>query len=73
MKFLVTNDDGIDAAGLAVLVRAVAELGQGVVVADGTCRAAVIKPRPTGHCTYPPTMPGSMSWMARPWIASALD
>src|SRR5436190_20332434 len=33
MKFLVTNDDGIDAAGLAALVNAVAGLGDPVVVA----------------------------------------
>ncbi len=33
MKFLLTNDDGIDAPGLAALVRALAPLGQCVVVA----------------------------------------
>ena len=33
MKFLLTNDDGVDAPGLEALRRAVAELGEAVVVA----------------------------------------
>src|SRR5688572_17400184 len=33
MKFLVTNDDGIDAPGLKALAEAAAQLGEAVVVA----------------------------------------
>jgi 5'-nucleotidase len=37
MKFLLTNDDGVDAAGLAALRRAAAPLGELIVVAPTTC------------------------------------
>jgi 5'-nucleotidase len=41
MKFLVTNDDGIDAAGLGALVAAVQKLGDPVVVAPATVQSGV--------------------------------
>ena len=41
MKFLVTNDDGIDAAGLAALVNAVDGLGEPVVVAPAEAQSGV--------------------------------
>src|SRR5256885_4487672 len=41
MKFLVTNDDGIDAAGLAALVNAVEDLGEPVVVAPFGAQSGV--------------------------------
>lgn len=36
MKLLVTNDDGVDAQGIAALTRAVAELGEPIVVAPAS-------------------------------------
>jgi 5'-nucleotidase len=36
MKLLLTNDDGIDAPGLAALQRAVEQLGQAVIAAPAT-------------------------------------
>ena len=41
MKFLVTNDDGIDAAGLAALVSAVEDLGEPIVVAPAGPQSGV--------------------------------
>lgn len=41
MKILVTNDDGINAPGIAVLAEALAELGEVVVVAPDRERSAV--------------------------------
>jgi len=41
MKFLVTNDDGIDAAGLAALVAAARNLGESVVVAPAGPQSGV--------------------------------
>ena len=43
MRFLLTNDDGPDVAGLAVLQRAVAELGESVIVVprDGTASSGL--------------------------------
>ncbi|HEX4640176.1 MAG TPA: 5'/3'-nucleotidase SurE [Chthoniobacterales bacterium] len=41
MKFLVTNDDGIDAAGLGALVNAVAALGEPIVVAPAGAQSGV--------------------------------
>lgn len=41
MKFLVTNDDGIEAAGLAALVRAVEMLGEPIVVAPAGAQSGV--------------------------------
>ena len=40
-KFLVTNDDGIDAAGLAALVRAAQKLGDPIVVAPADSQSGV--------------------------------
>jgi 5'-nucleotidase len=41
MKFLVTNDDGIEAAGLTALVAAVQKLGDPVIVAPATVQSGV--------------------------------
>ena len=41
MKFLITNDDGIDAAGLAALVNAATTLGDPVVVAPAGPQSGV--------------------------------
>ena len=41
MKFLVTNDDGIDAEGLAALVRSVESLGEPIVVAPAEPQSGV--------------------------------
>ncbi len=41
MKFLITNDDGIEAAGLAALVRAANSLGEPVVVAPAAPQSGV--------------------------------
>jgi 5'-nucleotidase len=41
MKFLVTNDDGIDAEGLAALVRSVESLGDPIVVAPAGAQSGV--------------------------------
>src|SRR2546421_1411335 len=41
MKFLVTNDDGIDAPGLAALVAAAEPLGESVVVAPAEAQSGV--------------------------------
>src|SRR5947208_4768902 len=41
MKFLVTNDDGIDAAGLAALVMAAEKIGDPVVVAPASPQSGV--------------------------------
>ena len=41
MKFLVTNDDGIDAAGLEALVNAAKDLGEAVVVAPAEAQSGV--------------------------------
>jgi len=41
MKFLVTNDDGIDAAGLAALVTAAEKIGDPVVVAPASPQSGV--------------------------------
>ena len=41
MKFLVTNDDGIDAAGLEALVNAAKDLGESVVVAPADAQSGV--------------------------------
>jgi 5'-nucleotidase len=41
MKFLVTNDDGIDAAGLQALVNAARTLGEPVVVAPAGAQSGV--------------------------------
>ncbi|MDQ6624378.1 MAG: 5'/3'-nucleotidase SurE [Verrucomicrobiota bacterium] len=41
MKFLVTNDDGIDAAGLNALVAASREFGESVVVAPAGAQSGV--------------------------------
>jgi 5'-nucleotidase len=41
MKFLITNDDGIDAAGLATLVTAAQNLGESVVVAPAGPQSGV--------------------------------
>src|SRR5205085_6473091 len=41
MKFLLTNDDGIDAAGLGALVNAVAAFGESVVVAPADAQSGV--------------------------------
>ena len=41
MKFLVTNDDGIDAPGLAALVAAAEPLGECVVVAPAEAQSGV--------------------------------
>ena len=41
MKFLVTNDDGIDAAGLGALVEAAKDLGESVVVAPAGAQSGV--------------------------------
>lgn len=41
MRFLLTNDDGIDAPGLAVLARVAAKLGEVHVVAPDTERSGV--------------------------------
>lgn len=40
MKFLITNDDGYDAPGLAALYRALAPLGEVVVVAPAVCHSS---------------------------------
>ena len=39
MQFLVTNDDGIDAPGLAALVQALAGLGESLVLAPDQCHS----------------------------------
>lgn len=39
MNFLLTNDDGVDAEGLAALQRAADELGQALVVAPAICHS----------------------------------
>ena len=41
MKFLVTNDDGIDSAGLEALVAAAHTLGEAVVVAPAEPQSGV--------------------------------
>ena len=41
MKFLVTNDDGIDAAGMQALVNAARTLGEAVVVAPAGPQSGV--------------------------------
>lgn len=41
MKFLVTNDDGIDAAGLGALVSAAKDLGESIVVAPADAQSGV--------------------------------
>src|SRR5437588_10810779 len=41
MKFLLTNDDGIDAAGLAALVNAAKDFGESVVVAPAGAQSGV--------------------------------
>jgi 5'-nucleotidase len=41
MKFLVTNDDGIEAAGLQALVRAAEKLGTAIVVAPAGAQSGV--------------------------------
>jgi 5'-nucleotidase len=41
MKFLITNDDGIDAGGLAALTRAARDLGEPVVVAPAGPQSGV--------------------------------
>ena len=41
MKFLVTNDDGIDAAGLQALFNAATSLGEAVIVAPATPQSGV--------------------------------
>jgi len=41
MKFLVTNDDGIDAAGLQALIRAAEHLGDSVIVAPAGPQSGV--------------------------------
>ena len=41
MKFLVTNDDGIDAAGLGALVDAAKDLGESIVVAPADAQSGV--------------------------------
>lgn len=41
MKFLVSNDDGVDAPGLAALVEACAGLGEPVVVAPASAQSGV--------------------------------
>src|ERR1700730_4378726 len=41
MKFLVTNDDGIEAAGLAALVAAAQEVGEPVIVAPAGPQSGV--------------------------------
>src|SRR6266480_4226399 len=41
MKFLVTNDDGIDAAGLAALITAAEKIGDPVVVAPANPQSGV--------------------------------
>jgi 5'-nucleotidase len=41
IKFLVTNDDGIDAAGLAALVGAAQKLGDAIVVAPADAQSGV--------------------------------
>jgi 5'-nucleotidase len=41
MKFLVTNDDGIEAAGLAALVNAAQELGEPITVAPAGAQSGV--------------------------------
>lgn len=40
MRFLITNDDGFDAPGLAALYSALAELGEVDVVAPAVCQSA---------------------------------
>jgi len=40
MRFLITNDDGFDAPGLAALYRALSELGTVTVVAPSVCHSA---------------------------------
>lgn len=40
MKFLITNDDGFDAPGLAALYRALRPLGEITVVAPATCHSS---------------------------------
>ena len=41
MKFLITNDDGIEAAGLAALVSAASSLGEPVIVAPAAPQSGV--------------------------------
>ncbi len=41
MKFLVTNDDGVDAAGLEALVNAAKDLGESIVVAPADAQSGV--------------------------------
>lgn len=41
MRFLVTNDDGIHAEGLMVLVEALSELGEVCIVAPNQERSGV--------------------------------
>jgi 5'-nucleotidase len=41
VKFLVTNDDGIDAAGLGALVSAAKDLGESIVVAPADAQSGV--------------------------------
>ena len=41
MKFLLTNDDGIDAAGLAALAKAAQTLGQSIIVAPAGAQSGV--------------------------------
>src|SRR5438045_1931906 len=41
MKFLLTNDDGIEAAGLGALLNAVKEFGEAVVVAPADAQSGV--------------------------------
>jgi 5'-nucleotidase len=40
MRLLITNDDGVDAPGLAVLTRVAREFGEPVIVAPNVCHSA---------------------------------
>ena len=82
MKFLVTNDDGIDASGLAALVSAARTVGEPVVVAPAGPQSGVshavtwhegvrIEPRDESRFAIhgiPPTAPASVCfiWSRRP-------
>ena len=57
MKILVTNDDGIDAPGIAALVRAASEHGQVVVV------AAAIRDSQSRHGSHQLSL--NVGWMGR--------
>ena len=88
MKFLVTNDDGIDAAGLAALVSAARTVGEPVVVApagpqSGVSRAVLPGTKASGSSRVTrvdsrstalrPTAPASVYFISVPETRSILS